>query len=386
MQQQETLAETCNPAIHLSHQDAVTLEPEELADLFKNHNLVVEPDPSESVKEAALFTTKEGHLTFKNVMDENREVEVHVEVDHEQDVSRRCTLKTAFEHIYSSDGRVLNLLDLPSKTGLFGKPLVISGHATFVVIVAGIGKIWLICHGPKDKSQNIHKSSGPWIDSPWAHTGPKDISWVPNYYWQAVFLPVGSTLIMQPNTIHPVLTLGPTLCHGGHFYSGHTLACTLHGKQLEHVYGDALSNKTQPASWCALHRMTIYAWWKIIILGQASPYPIDDLAALIALCLHTRFFRNHQEDLPGDADYQTQEEKAWMAAEELKDKYAPVLPAVTTLEKQVVEWESQLYQWWNPELGIYETEVFPNKEGQVDVKGKRKESESEPEYEEEVHQ
>ncbi|QRV90580.1 hypothetical protein RhiJN_18598 [Ceratobasidium sp. AG-Ba] len=132
--------------------------------------------------------------------------------------------------------------------------------------------------------------------------------------------------------------------------------------------------------------MTIYAWWKIIILGQASPYPIDDLAALITLCLHTRFFRNHQEHLPDDADYQTQEEKAWMAAEELKDKYAPVLPAVTNLEKQVVELESQLYQWWNPELGIYKTEVFPNKDGQTDVKGKGKESESEPEFEEEDHQ
>ncbi|QRW10239.1 hypothetical protein RhiLY_09238 [Ceratobasidium sp. AG-Ba] len=238
IQQQDSLPDTCPIAIQLTYQESNRLEHEEFGDLLKKHNIIVEADPTQLEAHRALYTTKDGHITFKNVMDEHCEVGVHdlsahsVEIGPEQDVSCTCSLKKAFEHIYTTKGRVINLLDLPSKTRLFGKPHVVtwvsmrsnhlrytwdhfpkgswflvggggaisadhvdaSGHATFVFIIAGVGKIWLLCLGPKDSTKDIHNHSKPWGDNPWAHLSPEDHSWVPDYYWQAVFLPTASTL------------------------------------------------------------------------------------------------------------------------------------------------------------------------------------------------
>lgn len=69
-----------------------------------------------------------------------------------------------------------------------------AGKATFVHVEAGLGKIWLIALGRRDLTKPVPSHSEPWVDEPWAHTTAADISWVSDYYWQAIYLPQGSTL------------------------------------------------------------------------------------------------------------------------------------------------------------------------------------------------
>ncbi|KAG9090221.1 hypothetical protein FRC06_001163, partial [Ceratobasidium sp. 370] len=73
---QESLPPHCHPALHLTAQSAASLGRERLADLFQQHSLVIEPDPSSSHLPSP-YETEDGRLTLQNIIDESMVVEVH---------------------------------------------------------------------------------------------------------------------------------------------------------------------------------------------------------------------------------------------------------------------------------------------------------------------
>ncbi|KAG9124707.1 hypothetical protein FRC07_010548 [Ceratobasidium sp. 392] len=369
VESQDNLPNDYHPALHLTSPEVKSLGHDGLAALFKNHGL-------------SLFETDDGKISLEKIVDPHMQVEVHdlagssLEDGQEQATSQICTVKEVFEHINSENGQVINLLDLPDSTGTCAQPLAAvhldsdqfavnsteqieggggavtrdhvdaAGKCTFVGVKGGPSKLWLMCLGSKDPAMQGFTNTHPWLSDPCAHTKAKDISWVREYYWQIIHLPKGSTLIMQPYTVHIVLTLGPTICHGGHFYLAPTMTCTMYAKRLEHVYPKGLANEAHTGSWFGIHRMMIYASWKILHCQAPSPYSNSTLATLILMCQHSGTFSNSAEQLPADAlGYEWQVKKAQQAAQErLKD------------------WEDDLYEWWDPVAQEYAVDVFDEEE------------------------
>ncbi|KAG8720806.1 hypothetical protein FRC09_008934 [Ceratobasidium sp. 395] len=243
-----------------------------------------------------------------------------------------------------------------------------AGKATYVKVEAGAGKLWLICLGRRDGADRI-TNSDPWPAERWAYTTADNTSWVKDYHWQAIYLPKGSILIMRPYTIHIVLTPGPTLCLGGHFYSAPTMTATMHAKRYEHVHPLGLSNETHVGSWVGIHRMLIYAWWKVQACKSSPPYTTDCLAALVLMCQQPQYFTNMKETFPPDIDgYETQEKKARVASSELRKKSLPELDAaVVVLEECLKEWVGKLYTWWDGKAESYMIDVFEDSDGDEEL-------------------
>lgn len=144
---------------------------------------------------------------------------------------------------------------------------------------------------------------------------------------------------MQPYTMHIVMTPAPTICHGGHFFSAFTMERTLHARQYEHIYPDSLSNEAHTGATGLIHRMMIYAAWKILDCNSPSPYPLGSLSALFLMCQHPGSFLNHLEKLPSDLhSAEIQEKKAHQAAAAVRKRYVQVQEMVATLEERLTEW------------------------------------------------
>ncbi|QRV77002.1 hypothetical protein RhiJN_19847 [Ceratobasidium sp. AG-Ba] len=417
--QQDTLPSFISPALHMTYQESCNLKAEKLEKLFEHHCLVIEAPPS-SQSTPSLFADEKGHITLDAIIDPQRKVEVHdlsassLQYGKHQATSRFCTLAVAMEHLNAENGRTLNLLDLGNNTSLFPQPPAVmkldsdlyafnssegmagcdpylpkrgwlivggggaishphadaAGKATYVHCHTGVGKIWLLCLGPKEQHKSMFDNAQPWRNEPLAYVQADDVSWINNYYWQTVYLPPGATLIMQPYVWHMVLTPGPTLCDGGHFYSAATMNRTLHAKRLEHVHPRSLSNETQNATWVTLHRMMIFAGWKILDCHATSPYSIDSLAMLIVMCLRPAAFTHPTEPYPTNTmKYEIQEQKARQAAEDVRKYYTEVETTVSILETRLDEWEGRLYEHWDTHQSRYELEVFESDDDE-DMEGK----------------
>ncbi|KAG8764870.1 hypothetical protein FRC12_007842 [Ceratobasidium sp. 428] len=398
----------CLPAdstttIHLTPAEVQSLTREELGDLFSTNNIVILP--SQQPTTSSLWKTDDGEVTLQYLVDDNFVVQVHdlshrslLEGEH-QNVSRWSTVWVVLDHINNDSGQVLNVLDLPDTTRAFPQPEAVfklasdsfafsstwhmvqtfdqlpawsaswillagagavtrnhvdaAGHATWVHMAAGAGKTWFIAVAPRDPSHHVFDSSQPWIDEEWNNCEtPSEL--VKHFYWEAVYLPEGSTFIMQPHTIHLVLTLGPTLCHGGHFYSATTITRTLHARRLEHVHADTMSNETHPGSWMMLNRMMLFAARQMLLHKQQSPYPVDQLASLIILNQDPNFFRNPAEQSPSNYRYKLQVAKAAVAAKLVASSYPEVKVALQELTMRLAEWKDTLYEQWDDDLAVYQ--------------------------------
>ncbi|KAF8594091.1 hypothetical protein BDV93DRAFT_565786 [Ceratobasidium sp. AG-I] len=228
-----------------------------------------------------------------------------------------------------------------------------AGYCTWVNITAGEGKIWLTCLGPKDPAHDIFNNSSAWVDDVWAHNSSDPVYLIENFYWQSVYLPEGSTMIMQPHTIHLVLTFGPTSCHGGHFYSGSTLTRTMRARRMEHLHLDTLTNETLPISWLLLHCMMLYAYQKIVVDKGTSPYPLQDLASLILMCSRSPSFMSAAEEEPSQHAFHMQKKKADVVATALSETYHLLQEALPSLEGRLNCWDSFIDGHWNEELKCY---------------------------------
>lgn len=158
---------------------------------------------------------------------------------------------------------------------------------------------------------------------------------------------------MRPHTVHLVLTLGPTLCHGGHFYSGSTLTRTMHSRRMEHLHLDTLTNETLPTSWLLLHRMMLYAYQKIAVEKGTSPYPLEDLAALVLMCSHSDSFMSAAEQEPGQYKFQWQKKKANVVATALAEEYHQFKGVLPNLSRRLTSWDSFIAPFWNKDLECY---------------------------------
>jgi hypothetical protein len=60
------------------------------------------------------------------------------------------------------------------------------GLATYLEVLEGPGKIWMICLGPKSPSDNLFNNSKAWIDDRWGNCS-KDFQFMKdNYVWEAI--------------------------------------------------------------------------------------------------------------------------------------------------------------------------------------------------------
>jgi hypothetical protein len=157
---------------------------------------------------------------------------------------------------------------------------------------------------------------------------------------------------MQPHTVHLVLTLGPTLCQGGHFYSSHSLVRTMHARCLENLHSDTLTNETLPQAWALLHRMMLYAHQKVIVEDLESPYPLDDLAALVMMCWQPNYFRNSAEKQQTHGFY-VQQEKARLAAKALAHRPGPLKLLLDTLQTRALHWDGLISGHWHDKMALY---------------------------------
>lgn len=149
-----------------------------------------------------------------------------------------------------------------------------------------------------------------------------------------------------------MLTIAPSLSHGGHFYSSHTLNRTLHARRLEHIHLDTLTKASHPRSWVLLQRMMLYAHQKIVVEKGSSPYPLEDLAALILLCQDSYLLRNHAETVVSHG-FHLQKEKAILAAKIVRQQYTSVHPILHHMVQQLVAWGASLVQDWDEEVAFY---------------------------------
>lgn len=88
--------------------------------------------------------------------------------------------------------------------------------------------------------------------------------------------------------MHMVMTVLPTLAHGGNFYSHHHLNCTLHGLRLNHFHGPMFTNTKHTTSMVTIHRMILYTYEQCLHLGpratqEDKPYSPESWAILIVL-------------------------------------------------------------------------------------------------------
>ncbi|KAG8724995.1 hypothetical protein FRC09_010743 [Ceratobasidium sp. 395] len=102
--QQGNLPETCNTVLHVSHEQQDELDQNEFSMLFKEHNLLIEASPAYPPGGPGHFKTKTGDLTLDKVIDPACFIEVHVEEDEQQKVSKQCSLGGVFNHMNSSTG------------------------------------------------------------------------------------------------------------------------------------------------------------------------------------------------------------------------------------------------------------------------------------------
>lgn len=69
-----------------------------------------------------------------------------------------------------------------------------SGFNTWASVLAGPGKIWLLCLGPKNPDDDIFDSSHAWQDDLWANSNNDLNVLLGSFIWQSVYLPEGSTM------------------------------------------------------------------------------------------------------------------------------------------------------------------------------------------------
>jgi hypothetical protein len=69
-----------------------------------------------------------------------------------------------------------------------------AGYGTYIKVLAGKGKLVLICLGPKDSQHLIFDNTRPWIDDIWAAHSSEGLFMVDHFHWQSVFVPEGGTL------------------------------------------------------------------------------------------------------------------------------------------------------------------------------------------------
>jgi hypothetical protein len=69
-----------------------------------------------------------------------------------------------------------------------------AGLATWIHVLAGQGKVWLTCLGPKDPSCNIFDNATHWVDDQWSNSDAGVEYLLANFYWDAIYLAAGSTL------------------------------------------------------------------------------------------------------------------------------------------------------------------------------------------------
>lgn len=140
--------------------------------------------------------------------------------------------------------------------------------------------------------------------------------------------------------MHVVMTVKPTLVHGGHFYSGVHVNRTLHGIRLNNFHGPRLTNFNHLEACALLHRMVLYAHDRYVKIRETRepqpddlPYSPSNLAALIMLTGwqpgYAMVFRHE--------DGRSQHAKAQVAAAVLKD-WAPVVGPLTELRSRMKEW------------------------------------------------
>ncbi|KAG9125967.1 hypothetical protein FRC07_005415 [Ceratobasidium sp. 392] len=340
---------TCLPAnstttIHLTPAEVQSLSREEIGDLFSTNSIVILP--AQQLATSSLRKTEDGRIILQYLVDDNFEVQVH---DSFAFSSTRHMVQT-FDQLPARSAAWILL----AGAGVVTRDHVdAAGHATWVHIAAGAGRIWFIAEALRDPSHHVFDNSRPWIDEEWNNCEtPSEL--IEHFYWEAVYLPEGSTFIMQPHTIHLVLTLGPTLYHGGHFYCATTITRTHHARRLEHVHADTMSNETHPGSWLMLNRMMLFAARKILMYKEQSPYPVDQLAALIILNQDPNFFRNPAEQSPLDYRYKLQMAKAATAAKLVASSYPGVKVALQELTLRLVEWKDTLYEQWDDQLAVYQ--------------------------------
>jgi hypothetical protein len=69
-----------------------------------------------------------------------------------------------------------------------------AGYATYIKVLAGKGKLFLIGLGPKNPQQVIFDNTAPWVDDIWAENSSNGAFLVDKFHWQSVFVPEGGTL------------------------------------------------------------------------------------------------------------------------------------------------------------------------------------------------
>ncbi|KAG8783624.1 hypothetical protein FRC12_019515 [Ceratobasidium sp. 428] len=127
--EQDSLPQTCCPAVHLTQEDFQQLSDEELCSLFKDRSLVIEPSSTTMPTQLSHFEDDKGKITLERVMDPYMKVEVHdmagssLEVGGHQATYQTSTLRGVFNHIKSDNGHLVNLLNITDASGLFEEPL-----------------------------------------------------------------------------------------------------------------------------------------------------------------------------------------------------------------------------------------------------------------------
>ncbi|KAG8683415.1 hypothetical protein FRC09_016093 [Ceratobasidium sp. 395] len=338
---------SCLPAnstttIHLTPAEVQSLSRVELRDLFSTNNIVI--IPAQQPATSSLWKTEDGSITLQYLVDDNFEAQVHVQTFDQLPV------RSASWILLAGAGAVTR------------NHVNAAGHATWVHMAAGAGKIWFIAVAPQDPSHHVFDNSCLWIDEEWNNCEtPSEL--IEHFYWKAVYLPEGSTfLALHEITVHHHAAThyslgsdpGPNIMSWWHFYLVTTITHTLHARRLEHVHADTMSNETHPGSWIMLNCMMLFAAQKILLCKEQSPYLVDQLAALIILDQDPNFFRNPAEQSPLNYRYKLQVAKAATVAKLVASSYPGVKVALQELTMRLVEWSDTLYEQWDDELAVYQ--------------------------------
>ncbi|QRV95268.1 hypothetical protein RhiJN_23286 [Ceratobasidium sp. AG-Ba] len=369
---------------------------------FSRRNILVLPSDTE-VKACRRWQDQNGRITLSSMIDPSTVVEVHdlsysnmFAGEHHKAI-RQGKISRILGHIYDDHGRVLNILNLHDSTHSTSQPPILSvlsnqttafnstshlkknfpvfptsftefnllsgpGAITRDHVDASAGctwihmdsgsKLWLTMVCPINPASDVLAPTGAWSDDPWgAHVSDIDFL-LKNYIWEAHHLTPGSTFIMRPHTVHLVLTLEPSLCHGGQFYASSTMMRTFHGRRLENLHCETLTNTSNPESWLILQRMLLFAHLKIILEHDVSPYPQDTLAALVLMCKYQGAFTAQTEKPLDSYGYRLQKRLSMKAATALEE-WADIKERVGELKDRLVEWQQYLHHECTDNQGHY---------------------------------
>ncbi|KAL0057143.1 hypothetical protein AAF712_016230 [Marasmius tenuissimus] len=140
-----------------------------------------------------------------------------------------------------------------------------AGYGTCITVQTGL-KLFII--GVPGEHASHEETNGLVSFGSFEHDMTNSVGLIP----RAFLLYPGDTIVMRPCTLHYVVTLAPSVCHGSHFYTATTMTDTLFGILHLFLHRNHATNQEDVEHRVTLARM-ICTWADLLVNSDYFPGP-----------------------------------------------------------------------------------------------------------------